>query len=128
MVKDILHRRELVIFTAIDVINEYGIQGISTKEIAKRQGIAESTIYKHFKAKKDIILAVLDYYSQFDSDIFVTALDQSNSPIEAILLFTKSYAEYYENYPAITAITQSYDALLTNPNFVDKVQKYSLYS
>ncbi len=30
------------------------------------------------------------------------------------MLFIMSYGEYYEKYPAITAITQSYDALNYN--------------
>ena len=122
MVINILHRKEMVVYTAIDVIDEYGIQGVSTKEIAKRQGIAESTIYKHFKTKNDIILAVLDHYSQFDEDIIVSAREQSDSPIEALMLFMKVYAEYYENYPAITVITQSYDVLQYNPELVERVR------
>ena len=122
MVINILHRKEMIVYTAIDVINEYGIQGVSTKEIAKRQGIAESTIYKHFKTKNEIILAVLDHYSQFDGDIIVSAKEQSDCPIDALVLFMKSYAEYYENYPAITAITQSYDVLQYNPELVERVR------
>ncbi|NTW05409.1 MAG: TetR/AcrR family transcriptional regulator, partial [Peptococcaceae bacterium] len=31
----ILHRKQKIIYTTIDVIDEYGIHDISTKEIAK---------------------------------------------------------------------------------------------
>lgn len=123
MENNILHRKQSIIFTAIDVMNDFGIQGVSTKKIAKRQGIAESTIFKHFKTKKDVILAVLDYYSQFDADIIISAQEQSNNPLEAIELFIKAYAEYYENYPAITAITVSYEAFQYQSELADKVNQ-----
>lgn len=117
----LLHRKQLIIFTAIDVLNDFGIQGLSTKEIARRQGIAESTIFKHFKTKNEIILAILDFYSQFDEDIAISAQKQASTPLEAITLFTKAYVEYYENYPAITVITQAYDIFRYDPELMEKL-------
>ena len=53
----------------------------------------------------------------------VSAKEQSDCPIDALMLFMKAYAEYYENYPAITAITQSYDVLQYNPELVERVRR-----
>lgn len=117
----LLHRKQMIIFTAIDVMNDFGIQGLSTKEIARRQGISESTIFKHFKTKNEIVHAILDFYSQFDEDIAISAEKQASTPLQAIILFSKAYAEYYENYPAITAITQAYDVLRYYPELMDKL-------
>ena len=70
MKDNILHRKILLIITTIDIIDELGIQGLSTREIAKRQGVSEATIFRHYKNKNELLLAVLDYFSQFDEDIF----------------------------------------------------------
>lgn len=126
MEPNVLHRKETLVFTTIDVINEFGVQGVSTKEVAKRQGIAESTIFKHYKSKNELLLAVLDYYAQYDSDIFISAKDKINNPLEAIIFLLKAYTEYYENYPAITAITQAYDVMACDPELGERVK--SIYS
>lgn len=121
MGKGLLHRRESVILTAIEIIDELGIQGLSTREIAKRQGISEGTLFRHFKTKNDIILAVLDYFSKYDGDIFHSASLKGLKPREAITFLVDSYVTYYENYPAITAMTQVYGVLAHEPDFEPKI-------
>ncbi|MDR3592537.1 MAG: TetR/AcrR family transcriptional regulator [Negativicutes bacterium] len=117
----LLNRKESVILTAIEIIDGRGIQGLSTREIARRQGISEGTLFRHFRTKNDIILAVLDYFSQYDSDIFHSVELKGLPAREAILFFVDSYVTYYENYPAITAMTQIFDVLSRESDFAAKV-------
>ncbi len=123
MVNSLLHRKEAIVLTSIDVINEFGIQGLSTREVARRQGISEGTIFKHYRTKNELMLAILDHYSQYDSDIAESIKLKELDPIEAIRYFIKAYAEYYQNYPQITAITQAYDVLSYDKELADKVKK-----
>lgn len=108
---NLIHRKEKIIFTAIEVINELGIQALSTKKIAQKQEIAESTIFKHFENKSALLLAVLDFYSQYDDDICASVQLKELRGIRALEYYLDSYISYYENYPAITAITQGLDEL-----------------
>ncbi len=108
---NLIHRKERIIFTAIEVINELGIQALSTKKIAQKQEIAESTIFKHFENKSALLLAVLDFYSQYDDDICSSVRLKDLSGIQALEYYLDSYFNYYANYPAITAITQGIDEL-----------------
>jgi AcrR family transcriptional regulator len=126
MEKSLLHRKEAIILTSIDVINEYGIQGLSTREVARRQGVSEGTIFKHFHTKNELMLAILDHYSQFDDDITESIKLKNLMPIEAITYFINAYAEYYQSYPQITAITQAYDVLSCDQKLTDKVKKIYL--
>jgi len=96
----------------IEVISEQGLQGLTTREVAKRQGISESTIFKHYKSKNELILAVLEYFSQYDQVIIESLGLKEFKPIEAITYFVEAYVTYYENYPEITAITLSYEGLM----------------
>ena len=115
-------RRESIILNTIDVINEFGIHSVSTKEIAKRLGISEGTIFRYFPKKNNLLNAVLEHYSQYDDDIFHTVREKKMPPEEAIVFYIDSYMAYYENYPAITAITQAYDMLKDIPELGDKVK------
>lgn len=117
-----LHRKESVILTAIEIIDELGIQGLSTREIAKRQGISEGTLFRHFKSKNEIVMAVLDYFSKYDADIFDSVKLKGLKSKEAIIFLIDSHVSYYENYPAITAVTQLYGVLSAEPDFADKIK------
>jgi AcrR family transcriptional regulator len=119
---DFLNRKERVILTAIEIIDELGIQGLSTREIAERQNISEGTLFRHFKSKNDIILAVLDFFSKYDLDIFDSVRLKGLKGKDAIIFLIDSYAIYYENYPAITAVTQIYGFLSSEPAFKNKIK------
>ncbi|CUH95719.1 hypothetical protein P22_1797 [Propionispora sp. 2/2-37] len=108
-------RKDKIIVSAIDIVNELGLQGLSTKEIAVRQGIAESALYRHFKNKDEILVEALRYYAKFDPMINTTIRRSNFSLKESLLFFAKVHAEYYENYPAITAVTYYYTCFLNNP-------------
>jgi AcrR family transcriptional regulator len=116
-----IHRRETLVITAIAIIHENGLQGLSTREVAKREGISESTIFKHFKSKNELILAVLDHYSQYDEAIMKSTMMWGLTAKGRILHLMDSYLIFYENYPEITAILQSYNNLLHDEELKQKV-------
>ncbi len=120
----IMNRKDSIVLTVIDIIDECGIQGLSTKKIAQRQGVSEGTLFKHFHNKAEMITAALDYFAKFDSDIFestLTYIQNGLSGKEAICFYIESFATYYENYPAITAILYIYDTLKHEPDLSDRV-------
>lgn len=106
---DLLKRKENIIITAIDLLDEAGIQGMTTKEIARRQGITEPAIYKQFNSKKEIILAILQRFSDFDHNIYSTVIEQKMNCMDGLLYFMNTYAEYYQSYPQISTVMLSYD-------------------
>ncbi len=123
MILDILHRKEQLVLTAIDIIDDIGIQNLTTREIAKRQKISEATLFRHFKNKNELIIAVLDYVTQFDADILQSSKLKHQKPIDALIFMITSYVEYYENYPAITTVLQIFDVLLYEEDLAKKVKE-----
>ena len=121
--RDYLHRKDRLLITTVEIIDELGIQGLSTREIAKRQGVSEATLFRHYKSKNELLIAVLDYFSQFDGEIFNSTKLKSLKPTEAIYYFIGATAEYYENYPAITSIMQLMDVLRYEAELSDKVNE-----
>ncbi|MFZ5351662.1 MAG: TetR/AcrR family transcriptional regulator [Bacillota bacterium] len=123
MVSDILHRREAILLTAIDLLDEKGIQGLSTKEIARRQEISESAVFKFFKTKNELVSAILDRGAIYDEDIAESARLKGFEPIEALYYCIKAYAEYYENYPAVISIMNSLMVLMYEPELSHQIIK-----
>jgi AcrR family transcriptional regulator len=48
-----------ILEAAIEMFAEKGYAATSTSEIAKRAGVAEGTIFRHYKTKKDLLLAII---------------------------------------------------------------------
>ncbi len=121
MQKSLIKRRESIIVSTIQTLNTVGLQNLSTKMIANQEGVSEGTLFRHFKTKTDIMLAVMDHFSQYDDAIIETCGQKNFSPLEAIRYFYNAYAEYYQNYPEITVVVQAYDSLMCDAKLSEKV-------
>ncbi|MFA6807464.1 MAG: TetR/AcrR family transcriptional regulator [Eubacteriales bacterium] len=120
---DFLKRKDKILIDAIDILDKYGTHGLTTREIAKREGISEPAVYRQYTGKKDIIMNILDKYAEFDNYISDTIDKNGMSFKEGINFYVKSYAEYYENYPQICTVMFSYDLYKYEENTRDKMQK-----
>ncbi|MEC1646129.1 TetR/AcrR family transcriptional regulator [Bacillus halotolerans] len=48
-----------ILSAAIEMFAEKGFASTSTSEIAKKAGVAEGTIFRHYKTKKDLLLSIV---------------------------------------------------------------------
>src|SRR5208283_3968385 len=53
-------KREKIIIAAIDEFADVGFELASTNRIAKRAGIAKGALFKYFKTKEKLFLAITD--------------------------------------------------------------------
>jgi AcrR family transcriptional regulator len=109
MIDNYLTRKEKITITSIQILDEKGIKGLTTREIASRQNITEPAIYRHFSSKKKIILSIIEKFKIFDELISSTITENNMEPIEALKYYIESFSKYYENYPEITTIMFSFD-------------------
>lgn len=52
-------KQRRIMEASIKLFSEKGFHGASTSEIAKEAGVAEGTIFRHFKTKKDILISLV---------------------------------------------------------------------
>jgi AcrR family transcriptional regulator len=48
-----------ILQAAIDIFSEKGFSAAATSEIAQKAGVAEGTIFRYYKTKKDLLLAIV---------------------------------------------------------------------
>jgi AcrR family transcriptional regulator len=48
-----------ILEAAVDMFSEKGYAATSTSEIAQKAGVAEGTIFRHYKTKKDLLLSIV---------------------------------------------------------------------
>lgn len=56
--------REDLLKAGISEINEHGVHGFSIRRVAEKCGVSCAAPYKHFKDKREFILAIIDYVNQ----------------------------------------------------------------
>lgn len=54
-------RRNTILAAAMPLFARYGFEGTTTKQIASQAGVSEALLYRHFKGKRAIYLALKDY-------------------------------------------------------------------
>ncbi|SFI10535.1 DNA-binding transcriptional regulator, AcrR family [Tindallia magadiensis] len=105
-----LSRKEQIIISAIEIMDEKGINGLTMKEIAVRLNVTEPAIYRYYKNKKDVIMTILQRFAAFDENLFDTVLQGDMNALESIRYVIRSYTTYYESYPELITILFSFDA------------------
>ena len=109
-----LKRKDKIIISAIELLNEEGISGVTTKNLALRQHVTEPALYRQFSGKQEILNHILDEYAAYDEKIEKTILQSSLSGKEAILFYVTRYAELYQNYSELTTVMFSMDLYYYN--------------
>lgn len=56
---DMTEKQRRILETSLEMFAEKGYNGVSTSEIAAKAGVAEATIFKHFKTKKGLFLSIV---------------------------------------------------------------------
>ncbi|QFG00960.1 TetR/AcrR family transcriptional regulator [Psychrobacillus glaciei] len=52
-------KQKKIIVAAIESFSEKGYAATSTNEIAKKAGVAEGTIFRHYKTKKELLVSII---------------------------------------------------------------------
>ena len=72
-------RQEQIKQAVLDIIYTDGLKNLSTRNLAKKIGMSEGTIFRHFRTKQDIILSIIADVQ----DNFIGSLRNiANSPVE----------------------------------------------
>ncbi|WP_053368457.1 TetR/AcrR family transcriptional regulator [Bacillus sp. FJAT-27245] len=57
--EELTDKQKKILVAAIESFSEKGYAATSTNEIAKKAGVAEGTIFRHYKTKKDLLLNIV---------------------------------------------------------------------
>ena len=84
-------RKAQIIEVTLRLVDEYGVQGTTTPRIAAAAGVSEPILYKHFKSRREMLLAALDVV--FDQAEDVVRSSQEPNVLERL----RQIGEYHTN-------------------------------
>lgn len=96
---DITVRQMEIIEAAGRILTASGISGLTTKNVAAEMNFTESAIYRHFKSKEDIILAMLHYLAEAMDTRLSAAVASADGPEERFKAVFRSQCNFFRAEP-----------------------------
>lgn len=106
---DYTKRQIQIIQSAIEIIAEQGIQKLTIKNLAKKIGITEPGIYRHFRNKIDILESVLGFFRSENMKFYSEVVAGKIGAIEKIESIFLHHFEVFTRQPALAAVIFSED-------------------
>jgi AcrR family transcriptional regulator len=86
-------------YVALSLFVKRGIKSTTTKEIAKKAGIAEGTIYKHFKSKNDLALELFTSNMDMFREKLLENTSNYTDPKEILKALVQSFFHFAKDQP-----------------------------
>ena len=85
--RDVSAARERILDTAYELFSRHGIRAVGIDTIIQRSGVAKMTVYRHFRSKDELVLAVLERREQRWTQKWLQAevSARATDPVERLL-------------------------------------------
>ena len=94
MHQKISESKQKIINSSLILFVKKGISGTTTKDIAKAAGIAEGTIYKHYKSKGDLAYELFATYMVVFREMLEKSIRDEASPSEKLTSVIDAFFEF----------------------------------
>ena len=94
-------RRQKTIETVIELAGEQNPSEITTDAIAKRMGLTQGAIFRHFPNKESILQTVMEWVAKHLLSLIDKAANSKSSPLDALETMFMSNVKFIEKHPGI---------------------------
>jgi TetR/AcrR family fatty acid metabolism transcriptional regulator len=108
---EISSRQLEIIEISGEILMEKGIKGLTTKTVAAEMNFSESAIYRHFKSKEEILIALLSLLKQNVNERLSSQIKAENTASENFKAVFASQFNYFKENPHFVVAVLS-DGLL----------------
>jgi len=91
-------RRNDIFETTLSLFKEHGYENVSFNKIAKEAGFTKSNMYRYFKSKEDIFLAIFGEMFKTWQTHYISELRKLNAN-ESYTVFARTWVDSYLKYP-----------------------------
>ncbi len=115
----ISERQREIIKASLELIAEGGIQSLTIKNLSKKIGHVESAIYRHYKGKTQILIAILDTISE------QTRSNERKEEESIIAFLERKFGNHFLIFtekPALVSVVFAEDLFQNEPLLVEKTR------
>ncbi|MCC7453634.1 MAG: TetR/AcrR family transcriptional regulator [Crocinitomix sp.] len=92
-----------IIESAGKILTHSGLSGLTTKKLANEMGFSEAALYRHFKGKEDILVAMLSYLAQ-DMETRFRAIDSQLSGVALLRAIFDTQLDFFKAHPHFVVV------------------------
>ncbi len=115
-------RQTEIIDRSIEIIATKGIQGLTIKNLSMEIGISEPAIYRHFKSKTEIILAILENFKIMAEFLAATMENLDGTAYEKINFMFSKMMEVFTAQPSIVSVIFSEEIFKNEVSLLEKIR------
>ena len=97
-------RRQEIVQATMEIVAEDGIQNLTMARLAKRIGITDGALYKHFGSKHEIVLAMVEEIQKTLSAFMSPQVVKYDDPLEKLQNVLRLQLEYIEQHKGVPRI------------------------
>ncbi len=94
-------RREVTVETVIDLAAEQNPADITTGAIAKRMGVTQGALFRHFPSKDAILQAVMEWVAERLLARIDRAISAAASPLDALEAVFMTHIDFISEHPGV---------------------------
>ena len=95
-------RRLVIVETVVELAGEQNPSEITTAAIAKRMGLTQGALFRHFPNKESILQAVMEWVSEQLLSRIEKASKAKSSPLDALESMFMAHVEFINKHPGIS--------------------------
>lgn len=116
-------RQEEITREAIKLIAEKGIQGVTIKNLAHAINVSEPALYRHFKNKTSILLAILDSFHVLMPQSEIIEIFRTKTPLERIIFFFTEHFKKFAETPSLVSVVFSDEIFKNEKVLTEKIRE-----
>lgn len=97
-------RRVVIVETVVELAGEQNPSEITTAAIAKRMGLTQGALFRHFPNKDAILLAVMEWVAERLMARIEKAIHAKSSPLVALESIFMAHVDFITDHPGIPRI------------------------
>jgi AcrR family transcriptional regulator len=114
-------RKQQIARAAMEIISEEGLHNLVMVKIAKRVGVTDAAIYKHFRSKDEMLLYMIEDLESSMIDRFIAHLGKVEDPIDQLYSLLSFQFEFIEENKGIPRILFSESLQQQNKEIKGKI-------
>ncbi|MBR9979265.1 MAG: TetR/AcrR family transcriptional regulator [Bacteroidetes bacterium] len=111
-----------IIQAATQLISERSIQELTIKNLSARIGVTEAALYRHFRSKVDILVAILEQFREHGEVVRREALQRNAGPMELLEFIFLTHVRTFVEKPYLADVVFSEEIFQNEDRLADMVR------
>ncbi len=121
-------RQKEIINVSLELLSDYGIQGLTIKNLSKKIGISEPAIYRHFDNKVEILSALLNFFRQNNECFFEKEVEEAIPAPDKIENILMNHFRVFTENPSLVTVIFAEELFRNEAALSDKVTSIMEYN